>query len=283
MTRGVSRLLITFVFAVTIIFAQPHPQPTEPKTTVIRFYAFVNEQTVSTLLNIIDGKVKTGTKRIVLLISSPGGSVFAGLSAYHYLKGIPVEVITHNFGTADSIATVMYCAGSKRYSVPQARFLMHGIAASFPAGVQLEEGNVDQQLKLMQQEVNAIASVIAENSKKTLTEVQGAISKRTVLTSEEAQKWGLVHEIRSQLYEEGADVVAIADSTPLNIHPISTGEITFSTNTATVHSPSLDLSSAQQQFFTVPLGMSAPSASLQSPMLNPWLSLPLPESRVITR
>jgi ATP-dependent protease ClpP protease subunit len=87
-------------------------QAPEPKTTVIRFYSPVTEQSVSQLLNTVDQKLKAGTKRFVLLISSPGGSVFAGLSAYHYLKGIPAEIITHNFGEVDSIATVIYCAGS---------------------------------------------------------------------------------------------------------------------------------------------------------------------------
>jgi len=191
----------------------PGATTTEPKTTVIRFYASVNEQTVSRLLANVDAKIKTGTKRFVLLISSPGGSVFAGLSAYHYLKGIPAEVVTHNFGEVDSIATVMYCAGSKRYSVPEGRFLLHGITLTFAPNANLDEGGMSEQLKSMQQQVASIAAVISGCSGKPLAEVQDTILKRTVLTAPEAKTWGLVHEISSKLYDDGADVVPILNQT----------------------------------------------------------------------
>lgn len=52
----------------------------EPKTVTIRFYAPVNVVTVGKLLNEVDGKLRQGYKRIVLLISSPGGQVFSGFS-----------------------------------------------------------------------------------------------------------------------------------------------------------------------------------------------------------
>src|ERR1022692_63380 len=87
----VAHMLAGMAFCSALAFGQT-PQATtvapQPKTTVIRFYVPVTEDTVSRLLNVVDAKVREGTKRIVLLISSPGGSVFAGLSAYHYLKGI---------------------------------------------------------------------------------------------------------------------------------------------------------------------------------------------------
>jgi ATP-dependent protease ClpP protease subunit len=33
---------------------------------------------------------------------------------YDYLRGAPVDVVTHNYGTVDSIGTVMFCAGEER-------------------------------------------------------------------------------------------------------------------------------------------------------------------------
>jgi hypothetical protein len=33
--------------------------------------------------------------------------------------------------------------------------------------------------------------------------------ERTTLNPEEAQSWGLVHEIKSELFEEGSEVIAI--------------------------------------------------------------------------
>jgi ATP-dependent Clp protease protease subunit len=211
--KRVYSFVCSLALAGTLANAQaPTAPPTPPKTTVIRFYAPVNELTVAQLLNNIDQKMKTGTKRFVLLISSPGGSVFAGLSAYHYLKGIPAEVETHNFGEVDSIATVIYCAGSKRYSVPQGRFLLHSVTANFAPNVPFDDGAVNEQLKLMQQQVNSIASVIAETVRKPEADVQKLIAQHTVYSATEAQTFGLVTDIREKLYDEGADLISIGET-----------------------------------------------------------------------
>ena len=97
------------------------------KTIYIKFFAGIDPNTIAKLTTLVQQKLREGVERFVLLISSPGGNVFAGLSGYNFLKGIPAEVITHNFGSADSIATVLFCAGSRRFCVPHARFLLHGI------------------------------------------------------------------------------------------------------------------------------------------------------------
>ena len=77
------------------------------KPVVIRFFAPVIDTTVNTLLSAIDEKMKQGIRDFIILISSPGGSVIHGLSAYNYLKGLPAVITTHNFGSVDSIGIVL--------------------------------------------------------------------------------------------------------------------------------------------------------------------------------
>jgi ATP-dependent Clp protease protease subunit len=84
------------------------------------------------LFTAIDAFVAAGVERIHLLINTPGGSVNDGIAIFNYLRGCNVEVITHNFGMVDSIGGVIFCAGSKRLSVPHARFLVHPVAMTFP-------------------------------------------------------------------------------------------------------------------------------------------------------
>jgi ATP-dependent protease ClpP protease subunit len=55
---------------------------------VIKFFAPVINETINTLLNTIDEKMQQGTREFIILISTPGGNVHFGLSAYNYLKGI---------------------------------------------------------------------------------------------------------------------------------------------------------------------------------------------------
>jgi len=179
------------------------------KPIVIRFFAPVIDVTVNALMNAIDQKMKQGISDFIILISSPGGSVIHGLSAYNYLKGLPATITTHNFGSVDSIGVVLYCAGSKRLSVPQARFLLHGVNAQFAQKQSLEEKQLEERLKGLRIDIENIAKVIAANTGKSVEDVTNAMLERTTLNPEEAQSWGLVHEIKSQLFEAGSEVVSI--------------------------------------------------------------------------
>ena len=131
--------------------------PCQP--TVIKFFAPVIDITINALMEAIDQKMKQGQKDFVLLISSPGGSVFHGLSAYNYLKGLPANIVTHNFGSVDSIGVILYCGGKIRLSVPQARFLLHGARANFQQNESLEEKQLEERLKGLKIDVENIAKV----------------------------------------------------------------------------------------------------------------------------
>jgi ATP-dependent protease ClpP protease subunit len=58
----------------------------------VKFFAPVTPDSINALMQAIDRKLSQGAKRMGLLISTPGGDVFQGLSAYNYLKGVPLEV-----------------------------------------------------------------------------------------------------------------------------------------------------------------------------------------------
>lgn len=177
--------------------------------TIIKFFAPVIDITINALMNAVDQKMKQGQQSIILLISSPGGSVFHGLSAYNYLKGLPADITTHNFGSVDSIGVVLYCGGRKRLSVPQARFLLHGVSLNFPQNTNLEEKQLEERLKGLRIDMENIAKVVAANTGKSSEEVTQAMLDRTTLNPQEAQAWGLVHEIKVELFPPGVEVISI--------------------------------------------------------------------------
>jgi len=182
----------------------------DKKTVYIKFYAGVNADSVNKLMTIVEEQLKLGAERIVLLISSVGGQVFHGISAYNFLKGIPVEVITHNFGSVDSSAGVIYCAGSKRYSVPHARFLIHGV--SFTMQGTFEEKQLEEKLKILRIDTESIAGVLASTTGKSEAEIEKAMSDRTTLNPEKAKDFGLVDEIKEDLVEPGNEVISIVQN-----------------------------------------------------------------------
>lgn len=177
--------------------------------TVVKFFAPVVDTSINALMNAVDQRMKNGQRQFILLISSPGGSVFHGLSAYNYLKGLPADIVTHNFGSVDSIGVVLYCGGTKRLSVPQARFLLHGVSANFPQNTSLEEKQLEERLKGLRIDIENIAKVIAANTGKSVVEVTQAMLERTTLNPQEAQMWGLVHEIKAELFPAEAEVISI--------------------------------------------------------------------------
>ena len=175
----------------------------------VKFFAPVMQDSINMLMQVVDNKLSQGAKKMGLLISTPGGDVFQGVSAYNYLKGVPLEITTHNFGSADSIGVVLFCAGSRRLSVPHARFLLHGVMCNFPQPISLEEKQLEERLKGLQIDMGNIAGIIAETVKKTKQQVFDDMLNRTTLYTEQAITYGLVHEVKSELFESGAEVITI--------------------------------------------------------------------------
>jgi len=175
---------------------------------VIRFFAPINEYTVGQLLDLIDRKRSAGAREFVILLSTQGGDVGSGITAYNYLKAIPkpVTVSTHNIGRVDSIGVIVYCAGSKRMGVPQARFLIHTVKSMGEGLGSMDEKLLEERLKTLKVDSENIARVVAANSNKSLSEVRTAMSDRTTLNPEQAIAWGLAQEIKTELYD-AADVV----------------------------------------------------------------------------
>ncbi len=178
------------------------------RTVYIKFFARVDGNSINTLMNIVDQKIREGVQKFVILISSLGGTVFHGLSAYNFLSGAPVEIDTHNFGSVDSIGVVLYLAGKKRYSVPDARFLIHPVSLEY-SNVRKEEKQLEEDLKGLRIDIENIAGVIAKGTGKSEEEIVKAMSDRTTLSPEQAISFGLVHEIKRDLFPAGAELISI--------------------------------------------------------------------------
>lgn len=175
---------------------------------VIKFFAPVIDSTINALMSEIDERMKSGATEFTILISTPGGNVHFGLSAYNYLKGIPAKITTHNFGSVDSIGLVLFCGGDVRYSVPQASFLLHGVSCGFQ-NESLEEKELEERLKGMRIDSENIAKVIAMNSGLAVDEVVKIMFERITLNPEQAKERGIIHDIKTELFDPGDEVVSI--------------------------------------------------------------------------
>lgn len=175
----------------------------------IRFMAPVIPETTDQLVRVLDKAIQSKIERINLMLSSPGGSVFHGLSLFNFLKGMPIEVNTYNFGSVDSIGVIIFCAGQKRFSVPHARFLIHGVRFNAKGGVSFDEMQLQEHLKSVKIDQENIARVIADTTGKALHKIEEDMNSRTTLNPNQAKDYGLVHEIKSELFPANANLAFI--------------------------------------------------------------------------
>jgi ATP-dependent Clp protease, protease subunit len=177
----------------------------------IKFYAPIMPNTTIQLQRLVEQLWRQDLTTLHLLLSTPGGSVHDGLSMYNFLKGLPIEVHTYNFGSVDSIGVVIFCAGNERYSVPNARFLLHPVSKHVFATQVFDEPSMEEQINLLKADQLNIAKVIAATINKGVEDILQQIHKRTTLTPDSAFKIGLVTEIKQSLVPAGAGLSSIYD------------------------------------------------------------------------
>ena len=80
---------------------------------------------------------------------------------------------------------------------------------NFREAASYEEPKLVELVKSLRVDMENCASVVAANTKKSKQQVFRAMQARTTLDPDAALGWGLVHEIRQELFDEGAEVVPI--------------------------------------------------------------------------
>ena len=103
-----------------------HMEPAK-RTQYIVFTADVQAVQAGKLRVAITEAVNNAFDEIYLLISSGGGNVFEGLGLAAFIKTLPIPVITHNISQIDSVAGVIFAAGTKRLANTNSSFLFHGV------------------------------------------------------------------------------------------------------------------------------------------------------------
>lgn len=102
----------------------------------VHFMTDVSVQSVTNLMDVCLKAVSNTTQpatELRIYISSKGGDTVAGFTAYNFLKSLGVKITTHNLSNVESIANVIFMAGSERFANPLSRFLLHPLHWGFAA------------------------------------------------------------------------------------------------------------------------------------------------------
>jgi ATP-dependent Clp protease, protease subunit len=130
---------------------------------------------------------------IWLYINSPGGSVTAGMAIYDTMQFISCDVATVCLGMAASMGQFLLTAGSngKRYSLPNARIMMHQPLA----GLRGQATDIAIQAEQLAYTKRRMAELTALHSGQPLEQIQTDSERDRWFTAEAAKEYGLVDKV----------------------------------------------------------------------------------------
>lgn len=130
---------------------------------------------------------------IWLYINSPGGSVTAGMAIYDTMQFVSCEIATVCMGMAASMGQFLLTAGAagKRYTLPNARIMMHQPLA----GLRGQATDIAIQAEQLAFTKRRMAEMIAHHSGQTLEQIQADSERDRWFTADEAKAYGLVDNV----------------------------------------------------------------------------------------
>lgn len=180
---------------------------------LINFYANISENTINdlikmvTLINSEQLRNNDPIEEIIIQISSSGGSSDHGLLVYNFLKQTDLNITTIGMGNVDSAAIMLFCAGKKRISVPSCRFLLHEATATIKG--QFNFSKLKELTEVTERINNDYCEVVSKVCSKNLGFVKRKIKNGLVMSSNQAQEFGLLQEITEDPYLKGIQNVRI--------------------------------------------------------------------------
>ena len=163
------------------------------------YIIFLGQPIDDTIANLIIAQMlflesENSEKDIAFYINSPGGSITSGLAIYDTMQYVKNDVTTICVGQAASMAAVLMAAGApgKRYSLPNARFLIHQPLAY---GMQGQATDIEIHARDLVRLKERLNQIMAHHTGQPLEKVAKDTDRDYILEAEDAKKYGLVDAI----------------------------------------------------------------------------------------
>nr|WP_312577006.1 ATP-dependent Clp protease proteolytic subunit [Sedimentibacter sp.] len=134
-------------------------------------------------------------KDISLYINSPGGSVTAGFAIFDTMNYIKCDVSTICIGMAASFGSFLLAAGAhgKRFALPNAEIMIH--QPSITGGIKGPVSDIKIMSDYMQRSKRQLNSILAQNTGRSIEEIQRDTDRDNFMTAEEAVAYGLIDKV----------------------------------------------------------------------------------------
>jgi len=154
----------------------------------------VNHQTansvVAQLLHLAHEDAEADIK---LYINSPGGSVYDGLAIYDTIQYIAPDVQTIGIGLQASMGAFLLSSGTKgkRVALGNSRIMIHQPSSGTQGKVTDQEISLRESLFLKQR----LNEILAQNTGKTVRQIEKDSDRDFWMSAEEAQAYGLIDTV----------------------------------------------------------------------------------------
>ena len=183
--------------------------PTGAPIVYVSFSAGVDINSAENLIEVMANCANAKVKQVYLLLSTPGGTVREGFNLYNVLSGMPFELVTHNVGNVDSIGSIVFFAGSKRYATQHSTFMFHGVGFNAQPNERFEPKSLEERLSGLVSDQKRIGSLITEYTKISKDEIDKLFKQGETKDCEFALEKGIVHEIREVKIKPGSPVIQL--------------------------------------------------------------------------
>ncbi len=132
-------------------------------------------------------------KDINFYINSPGGLVTAGLAVYDTMQYIKPDIATVCIGQAASMGALLLTAGAhgKRYSLPNARILIHQPMGGF----QGQASDIEIQAKEILRMKETLNQILVQHTGKTMDSIQRDTDRDYFMSAKEAKTYGIIDHV----------------------------------------------------------------------------------------
>ena len=132
-------------------------------------------------------------KDIAFYINSPGGSVTAGMAIYDTMNYIKCDVSTICIGMAASMGAFLLSSGTKgkRFALPNSEIMIHQPLG----GAKGQASDIKIQADLILRTRDTLNRILAENTGKSIEQVEKDTDRDNFMTAEQALAYGLVDKV----------------------------------------------------------------------------------------
>lgn len=171
------------------------------------YSGMIDSNGATRIASALNQAVNNNFDQVYLCLSSLGGYVADGIYLYNHIRGLSIDVTTHNVGSVSSIAVAMFLAADHRLCSAHSMFLIH--PTSFPPQEGMTAERLQSTLDAALADDQRTESILRERTGLPDDLLNARRARDVHITPQIALDHGLVHGISEFSLPKGNQIIQI--------------------------------------------------------------------------